>query len=357
MGRRRHAVALLCALVPMATFGQAAMPAVAAADELEDLEHEVREVRDKISECQATRIESIRVQEEAERTLEEERAKLDEIQARLDAQQESLSQIVKMQYTMGDGTRMLDMITSSESFASLSESMDYLNGIETKKLNATAQVLELRDAQQDVLDQLEEDERAAREAAERADADEQAMRDRLEEMRPRINELLGEVKARLSGSTGNAQLQEALSFLENVEGISDTQAALVRSAYHTGYAGWKRCEAWVEYVYHNAGVSMGGYGSAYSDYEDNFVSDDWNTMPAGALAFGSGSSGPYSHVGICVFNGGGGPDTIYVMDNEGSRNSKAVTLTEWLKWQTTVSWNNGRSGWFGWGYPDGANLA
>ena len=34
-----------------------------------------------------------------------------------------------------------------------------------------------------------------------------------------------------------------------------------------------------------------------------------------------------------------------------------LVLTEWLKWQTATSWNNGRTGWFGWGYPEGTDLA
>lgn len=332
-------------------------PSVAHADELEDLEHEMRDIRDRLSEAQTTYMDSLRIQEESARRVEEEKATLDDIQGKLDAQQESLSSIIKMEYTYGSDTSMLSVITSSENLTEMTETMDYLRGMENKKVATTTQVLDLRNAQAEVLSALEHDEQAAKEAAERADADQRDLEGKLEEMRPRINDLMGEVKARLNGSSGSTQLQEAMSFLENIDGINETQAAIVRSAYRTGYAGWGRCEAWAEAVYRNAGSSIGSYSSAYTDYSDNFVSDDYDIMPAGALCYGSGTSGPYSHVGVCVFNGGGGPETIYVMDNEGSRSGKAVTLTEWLKWQTAVSWNNGRSGWFGWGYPDGTGIA
>lgn len=349
---------LLCVAVPLSGAILATTPSVAMADELEDLEREVREVRDRISECQATRMDSIRVQEESARRVEEERARLDEVEGRLDDQQAALSKIIKMQYTTGtDDSQFLAMMTSAKSFSGMAEAMDYLRGMQNKKLKTTTQVMELRDAQEDLVRKIEDDDRQAREDAEHAESEQREFERRLDEMRPRIDSLLGEVKARLNGSSGSAQLEEAMSFLENIDGINETQAALVRSAYRTGYAGWSRCEAWVEAVYANAGHPMGSYMSAYSDYADNCVSDDQNSAPAGSLMFASGSSVPYSHVGICVFNGGGGPDTIYVLDNEGSRSGKAITLTEWLKWQTAVSSNNGRSGWFGWGHPDGVDLS
>ena len=350
---------LLGIALALTTAGMAAttMPSVARADELEDLEHEVRDIRDRLSEAQGTYIESLRVQEESARQVEEERAKLDEIQGQLNTQQEALSSIIKMQYAYGSDTTMLTVLTSSESLSAMTETMDYLKGMENKKLTTTNQVLDLRNAQAETLANLEHDEQAAKEAAEKAESDQRELEARLDEMRPRINDLMGTIKARLNGSTGSAQLQEAMSFLENIDGINETQSAIVRSAYRTGYSGYGRCEAWAEAVYRNAGMYIGMYSSAYTDYADNFVSDDYNTMAAGALCFGSGTSGPYSHVGVCIMNGGGGADTIWVMDNEGSRSGKAVTLTEWLKWQTATSWNNGRTGWFGWGYPEGTDLA
>lgn len=341
----------LVAVSPLAT------PSVAYADELEDLENEIRDIRDRLSEAQSTYIDSLRIQEESERQVGEEQAKLDDIQGRLDSQQDSLSSIIRMQYTYGADSSMLAVITSSDNLTEITETMDYLRGMENKKLATTNQVLDLRNAQADVLSALEHDKEEAQRAAEEAEANQRSLETELDDLRPRINDLMGEVKARLNGSSGSAQLQEAMSFLENIDGISETQAAIVRSAYRTGYAGGSRCEAWAENVYRNAGIPINSYTSAYTDYADNFVSDSKDDAVVGALMYGSGTSGPYSHVGICVFNGGGGPDTIYVMDNEGSRSGKAVTLTEWLKWQTATSWNNGRSGWFGWGYPDGADLA
>lgn len=353
MGRMGARIAAVAAVAAVAL---SVSPAVARAGELEEIEEKVRGIREQISECQQTRIDSLRTQEESQRELEGEREKLDEVQGQLEKQQADLAKIIKIQYTTGSNARMMDMITSTESFSDLTECMEYIDGMENKKLNATARARELRDAQRDVIAKIEEDERLAKEAEERADKDEEALRAKLKEMRPEIDKLLADIKAKLSSKTGNAQLEEAMDFLENIEGINDTQAALVKSAYHTGYAGYQRCEAWAEMVYRNAGVDIGMYGSAYLDYADNCVSSDWDTMPCGSLAFGSGTSVPFSHVGICVFNGGGGPDTIYVMDNEGSRQGKAVTLTEWLKWQTATSSNNGKSGWFGWGYPDGAGI-
>lgn len=347
---------LLCSVLSVSMPCLMASPSVALADELEDLEHEVHDVRSQLSEAQGTYIDSIRIQEESERQVEGEREKLAEVEGKLDTQQQALSTIIRAQYTYSMDKGLLSVITSSDNLTDITETMDYLQGMENKKLSATTQVKELRDEQAELVSTLEHDAQVAKEAAEKAEESQHNLEDRLDEMRPRINELMGEVKARLNGSYGNAQLQEALSFLENVDGIGATQASIVRAAYRTGYSGYGRCEAWAEAVYRNAGQYIPSYGSAYSDYSDNCVSSEKDDVPPGALVFGSGTSGPYSHVGVCVFNGGGGPDTIYVMDNEGSRSGKAVTLTEWLKWQTAVSWNNGRTGWFGWGYPDGTSL-
>lgn len=333
-----------------------ASPSVAYADELEDLEHEMREVRDRISEAQGTYLDSLRIQEESARQVEDERAKLSEIEGQLSVRQQSLSTVIKAEYAYNMDRSFLSVLTSADSLTDITETMDYLRGMENKKLSATNQVRDLRDEQAELIATLEHDEQEAVKAAEKAQADQQELEGRLEEMRPRINELMGEVKARLNGNAGSAQLQEAMSFLENIDGINETQAAIVRSAYRTGYAGYGRCEAWAEAVYRNAGQRISSYGSAYTDYADNCRSTSQNDVPVGALMYGSGTSGPYSHVGICIFNGGGGADTIYVMDNEGSRQGKAVTLTEWLKWQTAVSWNNGQTGWFGWGHPDGVSL-
>lgn len=336
------------------------LPSVALAEpapgSLEALEGEARELRDKINGAKDAYIGAVQRHEEAAAAVGTAREELGGIEEQLTEQQRTLSTLVKTQYTSSVDMGMLTILTSSETFSGLSEALDCLKEIESKKVSATNQIKELHNTQSEAVTALEQAMTEADESARQAEEDQARFQDELDGLRPRINDLMGEVKARLNGSTGSAQLQEAMSFLENIDGISETQSAIVRSAYGTGYAGWSRCEAWAEAVYRNAGFRMNSYGSAYTDYEDNCVSEDWNTCPAGALVYASGSSGPYSHVGICVLNGGGGPDTIWVMDNEGSRSGKALTLTEWLKWQTAVSWNNGRTGWFGWGHPDGVSL-
>lgn len=332
-------------------------PVTAMADELEDLEAEATDIRNQLSQAKDDYLGAVQRQSEAAAAAQGARDELADIQARLDAQQDSLARVVRAQYMSTVDMRILTLMTSSETMEGLTGTIDYLDHVEGKKVTATSEVLQLRDEQAEVLSLLEETERLATEAADESARLQAELESRKEEMRPRIDALMGEVKARLGSSSGSTQLHEALSFLEGVQGMGDTQEAIVRSAYSTGYAGYSMCEAWAEYVYENAGVPIGSFGSAYSSYAAYCESTDYNEMPVGALAYGSGTSGPYSHVGICVFNGGGGPDTIYIMDNEGSRQGKAVTLTDWLKWQTAVSWNNGETGWFGWGVPYGVTLA
>lgn len=351
------AIATSVAMAPCAGVASGMIaPTIAVADELEDLVNEVSDVRRQLEETKSAYLEAVRQQAEAASAADVARGELSSIQERLDGHQSELARVVKAQYKTSSDMRLLNLITSSESMVGLTESMDYLGHVEDKKVISASAVLDLRNEQAEAVRLLEETEASANEAASAAEARQSELEARKEELRPRIDSLMGEVKARLNGSAGNTQLEEALSFLEGVQGIGETQADIVRCAYSTGYAGYSMCEAWAERVYYRAGVPMGNFGSAYSAYSAYFISDDWDEMPVGALCFGSGTSGPYSHVGICVFNGGGGADTIYVMDNEGSRQGKAVTLTEWLKWQTAVSWNNGQVGWFGWGYPEGADL-
>lgn len=350
-------IAMSTAILP-ALASSALSPAVAMADEsLEALEREARGIRDQLSAAEGAYIGAVQQQEEATAAMGGAREELESVQSQLDEHQRKLSTLVKAQYTNSvNNARMIHMITSSENFADITETMDYLQEIENKKVTSTNQIRDLRDAHSDAVRNLEETARAAQEAAERAKHDQEAFQTQLNEMRPRINALLGEVKARLNGSAGSAQLEEAMSFLQNIDGITETQEAIVRSAYRTGYSGYGLCENWAERVYRNAGVGIKSHMSAYDAYCDYLVSESQDDIPPGALVYGSGSSAAFSHVGVCVFNGGGGPDSIYVMDNEGSRNGQAVTLTEWLKWQTAVSYNNGRSGWFGWGLPEGVDI-
>lgn len=350
-------VALSMSALPLLS-PAALLPTQAMAEEsLENLEHEARGIRDRLSEAENAYIGAVQRQEEAVAAMDGARAELDEVQSQLDEHQRKLSTLVKAQYTSSvNNSRMLTMITSSDSFAGITQAMDYLQEIENKKVNSTNQIRDLRDAHADAVRNLEETEREARETAEQAQRDQEAFQSQLNDLRPRINELLGEVKARLNGTAGSAQLEEAMSFLQNIEGITETQADIVRSAYRTGYSGYGLCENWAERVYRNAGIGFQSHSSAYTSFCDYCVSDSQDDIPCGALVWGSGTSSPFSHIGICVFNGGGGPDTIYVMDNEGSRSGKAVTLPEWLKWQTATSSNNGQRGWFGWGYPDGTDI-
>lgn len=329
-------------------------PTVAYADEMSDLLKEATDIKEQLSQAKDDYLAAVQQQEEAAGQVHLAKQELEKIQGHLDDTQGELATVVRAQYKTSVDFGVMDLVVASEDLQGLTEALDYLDHVEGRKTLATMSVKELRDAQADAVASLEDAERAAKQAADTATQRQHDLESRQEELRPRIDALMGDVRAKMADTSGDSQFSEVMSFIENFQSLTDTQLAIVRSAYKTGYAGYFYCEAWVEYAYENADVPIDAFACAYDCYDAYLVSEDYD-VPVGALVWCSGGSPEYSHVGICVFNGGTGKDSVYIMDNEASRAHKAIPLTEWEKCSAT-SIHNGKNGWFGWGYPTGVKL-
>ena len=137
---------------------------------------------------------------------------------------------------------------------------------------------------------------------------------------------------------------------------TDVSQAILDAINKTPCPGAGLCLKWVDDVYENAGLSPQRLNSAYDSYKANGISTDRNNIPIGAAVYGTGtgSNGPYGHVGIYIGDG-------KVVDNVGS--IKTQTLDEWISWQENYAKKsnnvmtdiNGESqhGWLGWGWADG----
>lgn len=129
------------------------------------------------------------------------------------------------------------------------------------------------------------------------------------------------------------------------EGVmTDISQRLIDAANNTAWPGAGLCARWVDDVYDTAGIAPCRHYSAYESYKHHCISTDMSAIPIGAAVYGtgSGSSGPYGHIGIYIGDG-------KVID---SQNGGIIvsTMEEWLSWQVDVL--DGKQGWLGWGWED-----
>ena len=129
------------------------------------------------------------------------------------------------------------------------------------------------------------------------------------------------------------------------EGVmTDISQRLIDAANNTAWPGAGLCAGWVYDVYDTAGIAPCRHYSAYESYKHHCISTDMSAIPIGASVYGtgSGSSGPYGHIGIYIGDG-------KVID---SQNGGIIvsTMEEWLSWQVDVL--DGKQGWLGWGWED-----
>ena len=318
--------------------------AFAAPEDLVGLEKQANEYKSSISNAQNEYLSAVQMSADLEAQIQQVTQEIADLDAQIAQKQEELNIIVRDEYRQPTINSFINIFINAEDFNSILQGLDYFRHLEEDKLNKINDIKALKEQREINVTALEETKADAEEHAKQAKNQEEIFTGLLDELRPSIEQLRASFSSELKNMSKSSQLSASLDYLENVKGITDLQSKIIRSAYSTGYSGSNRCEAWAEAVYRNAGVSIPNKMSAYTAYQTYYISDTKDDIPAGAWVYGSGTSAAYSHVGVYVGNG-------LVMDNEGSRKGAAVPLEEWLKWQTTVSANNGRSGWFGWGYP------
>lgn len=129
------------------------------------------------------------------------------------------------------------------------------------------------------------------------------------------------------------------------EGVmTDISQRLIDAANNTAWPGAGLCAGWVYDVYDTAGIAPCRHYSAYESYKHHCISTDMSAIPIGASVYGtgSGSSGPYGHIGIYIGDG-------KVIDSQ-TGGIIVSTMEEWLSWQVDVL--DGKQGWLGWGWED-----
>ena len=365
IGRRhasRHAGVPLAACVALAAAlsvgGVVAMPSVAlATDEAtaRDVISRASDLKQRISEAQSQYLTAVADQGQAEAERDEAQGRLDATNAELSEAQGRLESIVRSSYST-ESSKVVQILmgsrTLSEMLATLSDSAKVTDEVSTE----TQRVADLRTQQQADVDECASRVQVAQNAAAAAQEQKASFEKSLSDMSGEIQSVSSELSAEIAAEPTKAvQAQATLDYMQNVYSVTDTQARIISTAFKTSYSGAMRCEAWVETVYENAGLPIGRYADAYSDYQDNVRSTSMTDIKAGALLYCSGSGTIYGHVGIALTDsmGNDGMDTL-IIDNEGSRTG-VKTMREWLQWQRTCP-RNGVSGFFGWGYPDGVSL-
>lgn len=326
----------------------------AYADASDDLMAQVKSIRASVDGAKNEYLTAVQRTSELQAQAEALTQELTSIEEQLGNKREKLSQILVQEYKSPSTQSFISAISEAGSLEEALKQFEYANLVAQDRASTILEIQQLVKKQNESLEEIEMKKNESMDAAAQAEAAQSSWDGQLDELRPQLKELRERYWTEAANTAGSAQLDAAMSYLEDIDGITEVQAALLRSAYRTGYAGSNYCERWAANVYANAGYPYKRYIGAAQDAQANMVSDDLDVIPVGALVFGSGSGSymgaTYGHVGICVASGTGNDDAL-ILDNEGSRDKRAVPLSEWSEWQTSVSWVSGKQGAFGWGYP------
>lgn len=338
-----------------------ASPSISYAEPTADeLISEVSALKASVSASQSEYLSSLQKAAELESQQKALAAEIVEIETSIENKKEKLAQMLVNEYKSPTARSIIVALSEADSLESALRQVEYASLVVESRANTIAEIRHLRDRAQEALEEAEIKREYVVEASDAAKAATSDWGAKLDEIKPKVSALRDKYWSKVATSSGADQLNAALSYLEDVEGLTSTQAELLKSAYSTGYAGADRCESWTEAVYRNAGIKIGQYIGAAQAAQALTKSEDLDVIPVGALVFGSGSGSSmgkkYGHVGICVASGTGKGDAL-ILDNEGSRKKKAVPLDEWSSWQVSTSWVSGKQGAFAWGYPDSIELS
>jgi peptidoglycan hydrolase CwlO-like protein len=335
-----------------------ACPTIAYAEDTSNAEAVISKANDlksKISDAQSKYLQSVADQGKAEAERDEARQSLDKTNSELSDARTKLSAIVKSSYST-DSSHAADLIVGAKTLPELISGIASSTKVETELSNQTQQVSNLQQRQSKQVKDCEAKVNAAKKAATDAQTQKEQFQQQLSDMSGEIQSVSSALSAEIAAEPSKAaQMQSTLDYMQNVYNVTDTQARIISSAFKSSYSGASMCEAWVEKVYRNAGISIARYPDAYADYVANVKSTSMTDIKAGALLYSSGSGSYYAHVGIALTDsmGADGMDTL-VLDNEGSRTG-VVTMRKWVSWMN-ASPRNGKTGFFGWGYPSSTNL-
>ena len=336
-----------------------AMPSTAWADDDAELTELIAQARSIKSEIDATKSEYLTAVQQAEDMAAQQRdeeSKLAELDAQLAVARESLNQVVRASYKTSNGATMWDLVVGAQTLDEALAAMQYLQTLADEREKVVAEIAKLEKEQAEMPEKLAEQKRLAEEHAQQAEVGREVFEKKLEEIQPQLDKMRDAVAARISNTSGTAQMNEILDYLDMIGESTDNQVSIIKSAYRmTGAGGYdQRCEAWAEAVVRNAGLDMPAYISAWEDCKANQVSSDISEAKAGCLIYAAGvgyMGDLYGHVGVIVY-ADGDPDHIRICDSA-SASGTSQTLSEWLSWQTSVNSETGKTGLFGWGYPPG----
>ena len=350
--------AALIAIICIVTFNFASADKACADDdaELTELIAQARSIKGEIDAAKAEYLTAVQQAEDMAAQQREEEAKLAELDTQLAIARENLNQVVRAAYKTGNGTSMWDLVVGAQTLDEALAGLQYLQTIADEREKVVTEIARLEKEQAELPEKLAEQKRLAEEHALQADVGKEVFEKKLDEIQPQLDKMRNAVAARISNSSGSAQMNEILDYLDMIGESTDNQVAIIKSAYRlTGSGGYdQRCEAWAEACIRNAGLSMPAYISAWDDCKANKVSSDMSEAKAGCLIYAAGSGymgNLYGHVGVIVY-ADGDPDHIRVCDSV-SASGTSQTLSEWLSWQTSVNSETGATGLFGWGYPPG----
>lgn len=316
-----------------------------------EIMQQVKSLRTSIESSQREYLSAVQYAQQLDSQYEVTQKELDDLHKKLEDRKGDLDSIIIDEYKTPIVDTFLNAIVGSGTIEQVFEQIEYANRIAQDRIQTTGDVVTLSKKAEEKREELEIKKGATQQAMLEAEAAKSVWQERLDEMRPQIKKIRSEYFSQVADTTGYAQLDAALTYLEDVDSATDEQIRILQAAYNTGYSGSNYCERWAEAVFRNAGVAHGNFISANSAAQSYVRNTDLNSIPVGALVYGSGTSVPYGHVGICVAAGTGNMDAL-IIDNEGSRTKTAVPLYEWAEWQTAYSWSFGKSGLYGWGYPD-----
>ena len=300
---------------------------------------QAKDLRSQLSEAEGAYYEAVARKEGAEMQRQQAEEQLTEIEGQLSSEQEILGTLLRSDYM---GSSRLETITNilscSDDVDTLLERIAYYQNLTAKQTSAVESVVELRDQQQQAIDEIDKQIEEIDKQTALEEQKQQELHEKIAEIQPQINEIADAVMDSALSTDKNSALEPIMSYLTSVSDVTDAQSRILKSAMQlTQYAGSNYCERWVNQVYRNAGFDVPGYASAYADYLANGTHSLSEARP-GALLFGAGSSTVYNHVMIVVsvvFEDDGvtvDKTKSLCIDNELARAGRVATWAEQEEW-------------------------